>query len=112
MTDLQETTLRDFGGGWNVSDSDKSLSPRYQPISDNVVRGTDGNFSVRYGSKLYWDMKQGVETVYTDESVTITTVNAIGRIVIAMTAHGFTDGDHITIATITGAITGQLDTNF
>ncbi len=112
MSDLKETTLRDFGGGWNVSDSDKSLSPRYQPVSDNVNRGTDGNFSVRYGTKLYWDMKQGVETVYTAEEVVITTVNSNGRIEIELTAHGFTDGDHITITSIDGTITGQLATNF
>lgn len=71
---LQQSTIRDFGGGWDVSDSDKSLASKYQPISDNIVRQTDGSFSIRPGTQLFADMKQGVETVVAPIVCTVTTV--------------------------------------
>lgn len=104
MTQLAETTLRDFGGGWNVSDSDKSLTPRYQPVSDNVVRGTDGHFRVRYGYKLFADFRNGDETVVTALVATITTTSATSVVRINKTAHGYTSGDHITITSFSANI--------
>src|SRR5882672_4219950 len=95
---LEETTLRDWGGGWDVSDSDKSLSSKYQPISDNVVRQTDGSFSIRYGSQLFADLRQGVETTVNALTVTAQTFAGSGNIKIVSNAHGFVNGNHVTIS--------------
>lgn len=94
---LTETTLRDWGGGWDVSDSDKSLGSKYQPISDNIVRQTDGSFSIRYGSRLFADMRQGVETTVSGLAVTVTTLAGSGKVKITSTAHGLVSGNHVNI---------------
>lgn len=103
---LEETTLRDFGGGWNVSDSDKSLSSRYQPISDNIVRGTDGHFRVRYGYELFTKLRNGDETEVEAASYTVTTVNGSSVVKITKTAHGYASGDHITISDFSATLNG------
>lgn len=95
MARLRDTTIRDYGGGWNVSDSDLNLNSRYQPISDNVVRGVDGSFSPRMGTSLYADFKDGTEEErYT--TLTLKTVGTSPAIEITLTAHGLSSGDHIT----------------
>jgi hypothetical protein len=76
-TNLVETTVRDFGGGWNVSDSDKSLTSKYQTISDNIVRQTDGSFSIRPGTRLFADMKQGTETVVAPAAYTVSVSTSV-----------------------------------
>ena len=96
-TNLTETTIRDFGGGWNVSDSDKSLTSKYQTISDNIVRQTDGSFSIRPGTRLFADLKQGTETTVNNEVVAVTTSANSGWMKIVKTAHGLTSGKHINI---------------
>lgn len=98
MSKLQETTIRDFGGGWNVSDSDLNLSSRFQPISDNVVRGIDGSFSARQGMSLWCDFKTGSEFDYGDQTRTVATVVGSGKLTVTWPAHGFASGDHITIS--------------
>jgi len=108
-TQLDETTIRDFGGGWNVSDSDKSLSSRYQTLSDNIVRGTDGHFRKRFGKKLFAHLRKGVETVVAAASLTCGTVNATGVIKITKTAHGYADGQHITVTTFGGGDLNGID---
>lgn len=102
---LGDTTIRDFGGGWNVSDSDLNLNSRYQPISDNVVRGIDGSFSVRQGMALYTDFKDGSEEVRTG-TFNFETVDTNPRIDITVVAHGLANGDHITISGVVGALFG------
>jgi hypothetical protein len=86
---LAQSTVRDFGGGWDVSDSDKSLSSKYQPISDNIVRQTDGSFSIRPGSRLFADLKQGAETVVAPAACTVvTTGSAINVVITSLSKSG------------------------
>lgn len=92
-----ETTLRDFSGGWNASDSPYSLAVRFQPVSDNVVRGTDGSIAVRYGTELFVDLRDGDETEYSGE-FEITVLANSGYVGITLEEHGFEDGDHVTIS--------------
>lgn len=107
MASLLSTTIRDFGGGWNASDSDLNLSSRYQPISDNVVRGIDGSFSVRMGSELWSDFETGTETDLGLVSVTFDTVNTNPKLTVNFPApHGLASGGHITISGLVSDIAG------
>ena len=100
---LPDTTIRDFGGGWNTSDSDLNLSSRYQPISDNIARGIDGSFSPRMGVALDYDFRTGSETTLTAIPVDITTTLDTPAITFEFpAAHGLTSGNHVTIAGLTG----------
>lgn len=96
---LEDTTIRDFGGGWNVSDSDLNLSSRYQPISDNVMRGIDGSFFPRMGMGLYADFKNGTETLSAGISVNFAAVDTTSKLTLVFPApHGLANGNHITIS--------------
>lgn len=53
---LRDATIRDFGGGWNVVDSELDLSMRFQVLSDNVSREEDGSIGLRYGTELLADL--------------------------------------------------------
>lgn len=109
---LEETTIRDFGGGWNVADSDVNLSSQYQPISENIMRGVDGSFSPRWGYRLFKDLKTGVTTVLTPGVKNLTTVSGQPHITIAWTAHGFASGNHVTIVgsgTINGIPASEIN---
>jgi hypothetical protein len=108
---LKQATIRDFGGGWNVSDSDKALSSRYQRKSDNIVRGTDGHFRKRFGTKLFANLRLGTETVIAAASRNITTTNAQAKVLIAATAHGMSNGNHVKITTFSADINGILAAN-
>lgn len=108
---LEETTVRDFGGGWNVSDSDKALSSRFQPVSDNVVRGTDGHFRVRYGDMLFADMQKGTSVDVALAAFNVTTVNASAVLKITKAAHGYASGDHVTITSFSADVNGLLAAN-
>ena len=74
---LQDTTIRDYGGGWNVSDSDLNLSSRYQPISNNISRGIDGSFGPRQGTALFGDFANGMTTDMGTQRLVIATTAAI-----------------------------------
>jgi hypothetical protein len=50
---LRNTTIREFGGGWNVIDNDLNLSSRFAKVFKNVFRGADGAVNVRYGTRLF-----------------------------------------------------------
>lgn len=102
---LEETTIRDFGGGWNVSDSDLNLNSRYQPISDNIVRGIDGSFSVRQGMALYTDFRDGSEETRTG-TFNFTTTNTNSAVTIVVVAHGLNNGDHLTVSGVTTDLFG------
>lgn len=84
---LSETSIRDFGGGWDVSDSDKALGSKFQPISDNIVRKTDGSFAIRPGTRLFSDLKNGTESVYAPAAHTVTTNAGTSGIVITKISH-------------------------
>ena len=102
---LEKATIRDFGGGWNVSDSDLNLNSRYQPISVNVVRGIDGSFSARQGMGLYSDFEDGDEVTVTG-TFDMATVNLSPAITLTDTAHGRASGDHITISGVLTDVNG------
>lgn len=104
---LGDTTIRDFGGGWNVSDSDLNLNSRYQPVSDNVVRGVDGSFSPRQGTELFADFETGT---YVDKSgsYVFSVVNASAAVTVTLPAHGRTSGDHVTISNFAGGAIGGI----
>lgn len=102
MTQTKDTTLRNFGGGWNTSDSETSLDNKYQPVSDNVDRGTDGGFSPRYGTELYYDLERDVKAPVT-QAFTINVENTKAGIRVTKTAHGLQTGDHVTISGFAGA---------
>lgn len=104
---LPSTTLRDFGGGWNTSDSDLNLNSRFQPISDNIERGVDGSFGPRQGVGLWCDYATGNTTTYAAESFDFNTTNESTKITVDFpSAHAMTSGDHITISGLTTDING------
>lgn len=103
---LKETTIRDFGGGWDLSDSDKSLSSRYQTESDNVIRGTDGHFRTRYGYKLFAWLRKGVATTVPIASFTVATTNGSSVVKITKNAHGYVSGQHVDIKDFNAALNG------
>lgn len=94
---LEDTTIRDFGGGWNVSDSDLNLNSKYQPISDNVVRGIDGSLSVRQGVALYTDFQDGDETIR-EGTFNIEVFDTHPHVFITIVGHGLSNGDHLTLS--------------
>ena len=97
MSNLKSTTLRDFSGGWNALDSDLNLAGQYQPVLDNVYRGLDNTLSVRQGYELFSDMRGGVETTGSGQSVTFGFTNASNKVTVAWTGHPFANGNHFTI---------------
>lgn len=98
---LPTTTLRDFGGGWNVADSDLNLKTNYQPVSDNVDRGIDGSLFPRQGTALVYDFKTGTETTHTASLVIDVTLDSSRVKIKTPAAHGLTTGDHITLSGVT-----------
>jgi len=111
MARLRDTTIRDFGGGWNVSDSDLNLSSRYQPVSTNVVRGVDGSFSPRMGTMLYTDFRDGQEHEYIEQEIDVEVYEFSPKIVVTWPAHGFSSGHHVRIDGI-GSIGGLEPEDF
>lgn len=107
---LENTTVADFGGGWNVADSDLNLSSKFQPVSDNVLRGVNGSFTARWGTQLFADLRDGVVSTYTTEAVTsFAVIDTVAAISLTITAHGYVDGQHINIPQVTlasGALGG------
>jgi hypothetical protein len=52
---LQEATVRQFDGGWNVIDSDLNLTSKYAKALINTTRSPDGALQVHWGTKLFAD---------------------------------------------------------
>lgn len=98
---LEQTTIADFGGGWNVADSDLNMSSRYQPISENVLRGVNGSFAVRWGYQLFADTRDGTVDEYDGSSIAYSVSNGSPFITLTKNSHGFSNGDHITISEAT-----------
>src|SRR6478736_940646 len=104
---LPSSTIRNFGGGWNVSDSDLNLQSQYQPVSDNVDRGIDGSMAVRQGNALVSDYADGVRTDRGNISVTFTTTNASPKVKLTFgSAHGLVAGNHVTVSGLVADING------
>lgn len=104
---LDDTTIADFGGGWNVADSDLNMSSRFQPVSDNLIRGVNGSFAVRWGYQLFADCRDGEEGTIDLNPVDYSVSNNSAYITITKVGHGLADGDHITI-TAAAILTGTL----
>jgi len=90
---LNNTTVRDFGGGLNVVDSEQSLTSKFAPVFDNMVTYTDRRVGPRYGYEMWLKLRQGVESSGT-ANITITT-NNVGIIepyiiIVNWTGHPFT----------------------
>lgn len=108
---LEDTTVSDFGGGWNVADSPLNLSSRFQPVSDNIIRGVNGSFSVRWGTQLHADCRRdGTKTHYATTTLAAATTSGSPYVTITLAAHGYSSGDHITItsATVPGGSIGTI----
>ena len=71
---LNNTTVRDFGGGLNVVDSEQSLTSKFSPVLDNMVTYTDRRVSPRFGYEMWLKLKQGKE-VNGAANISITTNN-------------------------------------
>lgn len=53
---LEDVTLRDFSGGWNVVANDQSISPKYFPRLINWHRRGNGGQAIRFGSAWFADL--------------------------------------------------------
>ena len=98
---LETTTISDFGGGWNVADSDLNLSSRFQPVSDNTIRGVNGSATVRWGYQLFADCRDGETGTIDLNPVAYSVTNTEPWITITASTHGLSSGDHITIEAAT-----------
>lgn len=106
---LKRTTIRDFGGGLNVIDTELNLTSRYSPVFDNVVRYADGSISPRQGYAMELKLHQGTESSGTTPvGTTITTANLSRILLINWTAHPFSNpsSEHITLSGIAAPING------
>lgn len=104
---LKDTTIADFGGGWNVADSDLNMASRFQPVSENVIRGINGSFTPRWGTQLFCDLRVGTTAVLDLNPVAYAVTNGSAYITITKNAHGRADGDHLTI-TAASILSGTL----
>lgn len=93
---LNNTTVRDFGGGLNVVDSEQNLTSKFSPVFDNMVSYTDRRVGPRQGYEMWLKLKQGTETTGT-AVITLSTVLETSVVTIGWTGHTFVNGDHITI---------------
>jgi hypothetical protein len=60
---MQNTTIREFDGGWNEIDNDLNLSSRYAKRFRNWYRAPDGSARIRFGTKLFVDMGSNFGTI-------------------------------------------------
>ena len=82
----KETTIRDFGGGLNIVDSDLNLTSKYSKVLDNMYRGLDGSLSLRYGTTLFDDLTGTVTgdilvvKYFSSHLVAVTTTGQVAKI--------------------------------
>ena len=103
---LNNTTIRDFGGGLNVVDSEQNLTSKFSPVFDNMVTYTDRRAGPRFGYEMWLKLKQGVESSGTVAAAGIATTLDSRVVSVLFTAHPFVAGDHITIVGIGGSFNG------
>jgi len=77
---LQDLTLKGFGGGLNAVDDDLSMEPRYAVTLKNFRRTPSGGQQIRYGSNWFAD----VAGIVTGTVLDVTYFN--GRLIIVMTS--------------------------
>lgn len=106
MSTLRQATVRDFSGGWNVSDNEFNLSSKYAVLSDNLIVDADNTLTIRQGTTLVTNFHNGTETSPVTDTYNFSFTDGSPRIVITMTGHAFEDGHHITIEGISTDIAG------
>lgn len=105
---IKKTTIRDFGGGLNVIDTEQNLTSRYSPIFDNAVRYADGSISPRYGIEKWLKLKTGsVASGTLPSGAQITTTDTSPEVRLTWTGHPFANPTHahLTLSGL-GAING------
>lgn len=53
---LKSSTARDFGGGWNVVDSDLNLTSKFARVLKNMYRAPDASLQIRWGTTQHADL--------------------------------------------------------
>lgn len=76
---LQDATVREFGGGWNVVDNELNLSTRFAVLLDNVSRDEDGSMGVRWGTRLFADV--GIDASMTTDDYIVNTYYFQDRVI-------------------------------
>jgi hypothetical protein len=95
---LQNTTIRDFGGGLNVVDSEQNLTSKFSPVFDNMITYTDRRVGPRHGFEMWLKLKQGTATSGA-ANITITTIAENKILTVNWTGHPATSANsHITIS--------------
>jgi hypothetical protein len=96
---LNNTTVRDFGGGLNVVDSELNLTSKFSPVFDNMVTYTDRRVGPRYGYEMWLKLKTG-SVVFDAVDISITTTLESRIVIINWPAHPFDDlgVEHVTIS--------------
>ena len=105
---LHNTTIRDFGGGLNVVDSEQNLTSKFSPVFDNMVTYTDRRAGPRFGYEMWLKLKIGTETSGTASGKIDTLLDSY-VVTLNWAAHGFTAGNHITLSgfvDVAGGISG------
>lgn len=97
MSKLQQATVRDFSGGWNISDNEYNLSSKYAVESDNIIVDADNSLTCRFGYEFLEDFYNGTVDSKVSGDFNFATTDGSPRVVITITGHSFDDGDHITI---------------
>lgn len=103
---LNNTTIRDFGGGLNVVDSEQNLTSKFSPVFDNMVTYTDRRVGPRWGYEMWLKLKQGVVSSGTLSTGGIATTLESRVVSILWPTHGFSSGDHVTFSGFVGSFNG------
>ena len=56
-------TIRDFTGGWNVSDNELNMSSKFFRVLRNMQLGSDGSITIRRGSRLFADAATYIDRI-------------------------------------------------
>jgi hypothetical protein len=95
---LQNTTIRDFGGGLNVVDSEQSLTSKFSPVFDNMITYTDRRVGPRHGYEMWLKLKQGTVTSG-QANITISTILEDRILVVTWSLHPVTSSmSHVAIS--------------
>jgi hypothetical protein len=100
---LQNTTIRDFGGGLNVVDSEQSLTSKFSPVFDNMITYTDRRVGPRQGFEMWLKLKQDMTHGGVTSGAANITISTIGEnriVTVNWTGHPIAAGgtSHITIS--------------
>ena len=117
---LHNTTVRDFGGGLNVVDSEQNLTAKFSPIFDNMTTYTDRRVGPRFGYEMWLKTKQGTTSSGTANITITTTITPVPtrRVSITWSGHPFSiasplkELQHVTISGWTADVGGIPASNF